>query len=217
MNNALLLLLALPNTLRFNFRYFRLADAIRLPVIVSHRVWLKTLSGRVVLGKVKTGIVKIGFGDVGLFDAARSRAIWSVRGLVAFNGKTRIGHGNKLNVDGQLTLGHNFRMSAESAIVARDSVSIGDDVLISWDVLIMDSDFHPIYDADGTRINPDKPVTIGNKVWIGCRSLILKGVDIADGVIVAASTTLTRSATTPSAIVGGNPPVVVREHVRWEH
>jgi len=217
MNNALLLLLALPNTLRFNLHYFRLRDALRLPVIVSHRVVLKTLKGRVTLGKVKTGIVKIGFGDVALFDAARSRGIWSVRGEVSFKGKARIGHGNKFNVDGRLVIGHNVRMSAESAIVARTSVTIGDDSLISWDVLIMDSDFHPIYDAQGERINPDKPVAIGNRVWIGCRSLILKGVEIADGAIVAASTTLNRPMTTPNAILGGSPPEVIRDGIRWEH
>jgi acetyltransferase-like isoleucine patch superfamily enzyme len=54
-------------------------------------------------------------------------------------------------------------------------------------------------------------------VWIGCRTLILKGVDIADGVVLAASTTLTRSIDAQNSIVGGEPARVIKENIRWQH
>src|SRR5512140_3718511 len=130
--------LGLPNTLIFNFRYFPFFDALKLPVLVSHRVWLMDLSGTCKLGVVRTGVVKIGFGEVGIFDRCNSRTIWQVPGHVEFAGKAAIGHGSKISVVGKLNVGNGLIITAESAIVAHRLVVIGEDVLISWDVLIMD-------------------------------------------------------------------------------
>jgi acetyltransferase-like isoleucine patch superfamily enzyme len=213
--NLLLFLAGLPKTIWFNFRYFRFVDAIKLPVFVSNRVWLMRLGGSVKLGVVKPGVVKIGFGDVGIFDRQRARSIWQVSGSVEFKGVAKIGHGSKISVVGELSVGNNVSITAESALVSHKRIIIGDDVLISWDVLVMDSDLHDIFDNNGLKINQPMAVVIGNKVWIGCRSLILKGVTIADGVVVAANSTLTKSVTLEHAIVGGNPVRVIRKNISW--
>lgn len=215
MKLLVLYFLGLPKTLLFNFYYFPLRDAIRLPVLVSHRVWLMHLSGTCELGEIRLGAVRIGFGEVGIFDRQRSRTIWQVSGCVRFMGSANIGHGSKICVSGNLTIGDGFILTAESAIVAHHSISIGAGVLVSWDVLIMDTDLHDIFDDAGKRINPDRPVHIGNCVWIGCRSLILKGVEIADGVVIAASSTVSKSILQQRAIVGGNATRVIRENVLW--
>ena len=212
----ILLLLGLPKTLLFNLRYFPLRTALRLPVLVSHRVWLLELGGTVRLGAVRTGVVKIGFGDVGIFDQHRSRTIWQVLGTVSFAGSADIGHGSRISVTGVLFLGDGVQMVAESAIVAQRAVAIGKGCLISWDVLIIDTDGHPIYDARGTHINAPAPISIGNDVWLGCRSVVLKGVRIADGVVVAAASTVTRPVEAPNVIVGGSPARVVKENIRWK-
>jgi acetyltransferase-like isoleucine patch superfamily enzyme len=210
-------ILGLPKTILFNFRYFPLRHAIRLPVFVSHRVWLMDLSGKVKISDIQTGAVKIGFGNVGIFDQHRSRTIWQVSdsGVVEFKGKAKIGHGSKISVTGNLSVGKKFSITAESSIVAHKNISIGDDVLVSWDSLIMDTDFHKIYDSNGNQTNLPMPVTIGNMVWVGCRSLILKGVNIADGVVVAAASTVNKSIEIPYSMVGGNPAKVIKEDIRW--
>ncbi|HET9403951.1 MAG TPA: acyltransferase [Burkholderiales bacterium] len=211
-----LFVLGLPKTLLFNFSCLPFRQALQLPVLVSHRVWLKDLSGKVSLADCRTGAVRIGFGDVGIFDPQRSRTIWQVPGHVAFMGTADIGHGSRISVTGELVLGNRLIIAAESAIVAQRSIRIGNDVLISWDVLIIDTDAHPIYDATGNQVNAAMPIRIGNSVWLGCRALVLKGAEIADGVVVAAASTVTRPVLTPNAIVGGNPARVVRENVRWK-
>ena len=61
----------------------------------------------------------------------------------------------------------------------------------------------------------DAPVTIGDRVWIGCRATVLKGVTIGDGAVVAACSVVTRDVP-PRALVAGNPARVVREDVTWE-
>lgn len=208
-------ILAFPKTVFFNFWYLSFKDAIQLPILVSHRVWLMELGGKISLSQVRPGVVKIGFGEVGIFDQHRSRTIWQVSGAVEFKGTANIGHGSKLSVSGKLVLGDRFSISAESAIVASHSVTIGDNVMVSWDALIIDTDFHKLHDAGGNHLNPAAPVSIGNRVWVGCRCLILKGVDIPDGVVLAAATTVSKSVATPGAVVGRSPASVIRENITW--
>lgn len=212
------ILLSLPKTLRFNLHYFPLKIALRLPVFVSHRTFLRELHGKIVLPeKVNTAMIKIGFGDVGHYDRKRSRSIWQVSGTVAFGGKASIGHGSKLSVRGNLTLGADFNMTAESTIVCAHQISFGNDCLLSWDILIMDTDEHPIINQDGIRTNPDKPILVGNHVWIGCKCTLLKGTEIPNNAIVAAGTLLTSAFSGENQVIGGNPPAVLKSDVRWEH
>ena len=137
---------SIPKTLRFNLHYFPFKTALKLPVVVSHRTFLRELHGKVELpDKVETAMVKIGFGDVGHYDRKRSRSIWQVSGTVSFGGKASIGHGSKLSVRGDLKLGAGFNMTAESTIVCAKDIRFGDDCLLSWDILVMDTDEHPLY------------------------------------------------------------------------
>ncbi len=216
LSRKILRLLGLPKTLLFNFRYFPLRDAVRLPVIVSHRVWMMDLSGEVLIrGPLRRGMVQIGFGEVGIFDKHRSRTIWQVSGRVEFGGSASIGHGSKISVSGILELGDNFEIVAESTIVASERVTIGAGTSLSWDVLVMDTDFHSIYDRSGGLLNPPSPVIIGHGVWIGCRSLILKGSVIPDGSVVAAASTVTKLFSVPNSMIGGSPAEVLKENISW--
>ena len=209
---------SIPKTQCFNLHYFPLSKALKLPVIVSHRTCLRELHGTVVLPeKIETAMVKIGFGDVGHYDRQRSRGIWQVSGTVTFCGKASIGHGSKLSVRGNLTLGADFNMTAESTIVCADAIRFGDDCLLSWDILVMDTDEHPLYDSENRRTNPDKPIIVGNHVWIGCKCVLLKGAEVPDDTVLAAGTLLTSAFSGKQQVIGGNPPSILKRDVRWEH
>jgi carbonic anhydrase/acetyltransferase-like protein (isoleucine patch superfamily) len=212
------ILRSIPKTLRFNLHYFPLKTALKLPVVVSHRTFLRELNGEVVLPeKVETAMVKIGFGDVGHYDRKHSRSIWQVSGRVSFGGKASIGHGSKLSIRGDLALGADFNMTAESTIVCAKSIRFGNDCLLSWDILVMDTDEHPLYDKEHKRINPDKPIIVGNHVWIGCKCVLLKGAEIPDNTVLAAGTLLTSAFSGEQQVIGGNPPSILKREVRWEH
>ncbi len=237
------ILCSIPKTLRFNFHYFPLKTALKLPVVVSHRTFLRELHGKVELPEnVKTAMVKIGFGDVGHYDRKRSRSIWQVSGTVSFGGKASIGHGSKLSVRGNLKLGAGFNMTAESTIVCAKEIRFGDDCLLSWDILVMDTDEHPLYNRHETarhetrdsspvpspevsksinkeneRINPDKPIIVGNHVWIGCKCVLLKGAEVPDNTVVAAGTMVKSNFSGEYQVIGGNPPAVLKHDIRWEH
>lgn len=60
--------------------------------------------------------------------------------------------------------------------------------------------------------NPEyeyEPISIGNDVWIGCRAMILDGVKIGDGAIIAAGAVVTKDVP-PYAIVGGVPAKIIK-------
>ena len=212
------ILRSIPKTLRFNLHYFPIGTALKLPVFVSHRTYLRELHGKVMLPeKVQTAMVKIGFGDVGHYDRKRSRGIWQVSGTVNFGGKASIGHGSKLSVRGDLTLGAGFNMTAESTIVCAKEIRFGNDCLLSWDILVMDTDEHPLYNKENERINPDKAILVGDHVWIGCKCTLLKGAEVPSHTVLAAGTLLTSAFAGEQQVIGGNPPSILKRDVHWEH
>jgi acetyltransferase-like isoleucine patch superfamily enzyme len=95
-------------------------------------------------------------------------------------------------------------------------VILGRDCMVAYGSDIRCSDGHSVIDAvSGETLNPAADVVIGDHVWIGIHSQILKGVAIADHAIVAARSVVTRSVTGGS-VVGGNPAKPLRSGVTWD-
>jgi acetyltransferase-like isoleucine patch superfamily enzyme len=114
--------------------------------------------------------------------------------------RIEVGKGAKLRI------GTGTYLNRNTFILTNASVDIGSYCRISWDVIIMDSDQHEI----PGKPSGDKPVTIGGGSWIGCRSIILKGVHIGAGAIVAAGSVVTKDV--PAyCVVGGVPAKVLYE------
>src|SRR5579884_2999038 len=88
-----------------------------------------------------------------------------------------------------IRIGKGTYLNRNTEIVAARSVVIGADCKIARDVLIMDTDQHPV----GTRALISKPVVIGDRVGLGSRSIILKGVTIGHDSIVGAGAVVTKS------------------------
>jgi acetyltransferase-like isoleucine patch superfamily enzyme len=108
---------------------------------------------------------------------------------------------------GLLEIGDNVFINYGSSLVASTHVRIGNDSLIGTHVMVMDTDFHRVedkaYDTSG------KPVILEERVWLGNRSMVLKGVTIGHDSVVAAGSVVT-SDVPPRSIVAGVPARVVR-------
>jgi coenzyme F420-reducing hydrogenase beta subunit len=96
-------------------------------------------------------------------------------------------------------------------ITCGEYIKIGKNAHIAKDVIIRDLDGHYIEDS---TYRTAKPVIIGDNVWIGYRAMILKGVTIGDGAIIAAGAVVTKDVPANS-IAAGNPAKIIRSNVRW--
>jgi len=108
-----------------------------------------------------------------------------------------------------LSIGNMSGIGYGTVISVAKEVKIGDNCMISPHCIIMDSDDHPISPHKrlaGEPVSPEdvKPVMIGNNVWIGAYSVILKGVTIGDNTIVATHSVITKDLL-PNTIYAGFP------------
>lgn len=127
------------------------------------------------------------------------------------------GHG------GQINIGEYCYVGEQTRIWSGINVSIGNRVLIGHQVTIMDNLTHPM-DAEKrheqfrqivTTGHPrdidlkDSPVVIEDDVWIGCQCVILAGVTIGKGAVIAAGSIVTRDIPA-GTVVAGNPARVIK-------
>ena len=107
-----------------------------------------------------------------------------------------------------MRIGDHTFINRRTEIMCRERVSIGQHCAISWDVTIMDTDYHHI-----NGISLARPVVIEDHVWVA-KSTILKGVTIGQGSIVAAGSLVNRDVP-PFSLVGGVPAKILKRDVKW--
>jgi acetyltransferase-like isoleucine patch superfamily enzyme len=108
----------------------------------------------------------------------------------------------------QLMIGRNTYLNG-SSIDCSFEIAIGSDCAIADGVRIMDNSWHSLNSQMGG-------VKIGNKVWIATNALILPGVSIGDGAIVAAGAVVTKDVPA-KCMVAGVPARVIKSNVEWKH
>jgi acetyltransferase-like isoleucine patch superfamily enzyme len=113
----------------------------------------------------------------------------------------------------KIIIGDNVGISG-STINATTTITIGDNVLIGSGCIITDTDSHPLGIEDRIRNDYSKtkssPIVICNNVFIGARSIILKGVTIGEGAIIGAGSILS-SNVPPFSIYAGNPAKFIKK------
>jgi len=115
-----------------------------------------------------------------------------------------------INNNAQLKLGSGY-INNNLNLSCFESIEIGENVIISENVTIRDSDNHEII---GSERKNTLPIIIGNHVWIGMNVTILKGVKIGDGAIIAAGAVVTKNVI-ENSLVGGVPAKVIKNNVIW--
>jgi acetyltransferase-like isoleucine patch superfamily enzyme len=116
----------------------------------------------------------------------------------------------------EIVVGNRVAMS-NAVIVAVKKIEIGDNVLIGGGVTIVDSDFHSLdsgdwfTERDGINAKT-RPVKIGNNVFIGMNSLIMKGVIVGDNSVIGAGSVVTTNVPS-NQIWAGNPAKFIKENL----
>lgn len=155
-----------------------------------------------------------------------------IKGVVyKMHDSSTVNFGNNCLVEGVLTtytplahirVGNGVFIGKNSIIGCANSIEIGNNVLISFDCVIQDSDTHSTdylqrrNDTsdwlNGTKNwsgIPSRPIKIGNDAWIGARSIILKGITIGEGAIIGAGSVVTKDVA-PFTVVAGNPAKFIK-------
>lgn len=128
------------------------------------------------------------------------------------NGRfTMLGHSSiMVHQNAMLAIGNNTYLNGGS-IDCSYSITIGNDCAIADGVKIMDNSWHEI-----ELSNESKEIKICSKVWIATNALILPGVKIEEGAIIAAGAVVTKDVPA-RCMVAGVPARVIKENVEWKH
>lgn len=112
-------------------------------------------------------------------------------------------------------VGHNVNLGTRPLLMAALSkIRMGDSVIFGPEVVIFGGGHNfrevgtPVALVHWKRGDEDLGVSIGSDVWIGTRAVLLRGVDVGRGAVVAAGSVVTKSVP-DYAIVGGNPAKVI--------
>jgi galactoside O-acetyltransferase len=129
---------------------------------------------------------------------------------------------------GQVRIGSRTHIGGGTLLDCAREISVGDDVLMAFDVLVMDHDSHALDFEDRRHdvrewmrgrknwdVVPQSGVRIQDKAWIGARVIILKGVTVGTGAVVGAGSVVVANVPDWTA-VAGNPARVIRELPRRE-
>jgi acetyltransferase-like isoleucine patch superfamily enzyme len=164
---------------------------------------------------VKTG-KKVNFRGFPMFRRYENSAIYFGDNCVLNSSRNSVRIGLQrpcvfitLAPEAEITFGHHSGATG-STFVAYKKISIGNNVLIGTNTMILDNDFH---NADPSKRllsseNPARPVIIEDNVFVGTNSLILKGVTIGENSVIGANSVVINNIP-KNAIAIGNPCKVV--------
>lgn len=125
----------------------------------------------------------------------------------------------------KIVIGDRVFIGPGTKLICYDELIIEDDVMLSWDVTIMDTNAHSLKSKE--RINDvvdwgkgwryknwscveSKKIIIKRKSWIGFNSIVTKGVTLGEGTVVASGSVVTKS-TEDYTVVGGNPAKFIKK------
>ncbi len=192
---------------------------VRHQLLAKRPVWIGSptvLDGAERMTFAPGAVLLVGLASFGL-TSKHDTTVIRVRPGASFHvgGRVALQRGLRIVVDsGRLTIGPGTNVNGlGTKILVAESVTIGAGCTFSWDVQILDNDFHAIT-LGGVQQPKVAPVVIGDRVWVGTRAVILKGVTIGDGAVVAAGAVVTKDV--PSgAVVAGIPAKVVGSAESW--
>jgi len=119
-------------------------------------------------------------------------------------GSCNLFNGVKINIfsGAKFKIGNGSYIAFNSRIFAEKEIIIGTNCAISWDVEMIDTDFHRLSMSDDSIRR--EGIHVGDNVWIGAGARLIKGVNLGNNVIVAAGSLVTGSFQ-DNTIVAGNP------------
>ncbi len=138
------------------------------------------------------------------------------QGVLSINGFVSINRGCKFRISKNATLeiGNGTFINEGVKIYCEEGITIGENCAIAFDSKILDTDIHKIY-HEGEQINKNSTIRIGDKVWIGANSIVLKGTNIEKNTIIGANSVVNGKCIS-NKIYAGVPSQIIAEFDNWK-
>ena len=205
------LLRAIIPSILFNFKYLPFRQAVRFPVWVYKPHFL-ALKGSVIIENehIYCGMIELGFPRAATYP--NTGISWRNRGKVIFKGTCRIPSDCYVVIGKQatLTFGNDFNANSGLKLVSNCKITFGDHTRLGWEVTIIDTNFHPLFDMEKQQFKKAfSPIVIGDYNWFGTQCLIMHGVHTPERCIFGARSIVTRGGKYESYCVHGGSPIHV--------
>jgi acetyltransferase-like isoleucine patch superfamily enzyme len=185
---------------------------------IHHKTLMNIKNSKIIVnnGSLKVGI-DFGYFDGGIYDSAKDRCkIFMINSTLEIFGNVSLYPGVLIyGINAHIIIRNNTKINGGVEIVSLKKIDIGEECLFAEGIILRDNDGHQINSGkDSTNDSEAKEVKIGNHCWIGQRAMVLKGVTLADNVIVGAGAVV--AGNFPSGVaVAGIPAKIIKENVSW--
>lgn len=209
------------HSIYFNFHYLPFSQAVKLPILL-YKPHLVSMKGKVSItgNDIHTGMIRLGFRTCNIYP--NSGISWeNLGGSVCFQGKCMVGNDSFLSfgVKTNVCFGDDFINTAGLKLVSFKGIRFGKSARLGWGVLIMDTNFHPLYDMERKVYKrASGPIEIGDYNWFGTQCRIMHSVRTPERCIFGMNTVVTRNCTMKSyCVMGGDPVRVLTENVMRDY
>lgn len=209
-------ILSLPKTIYFNLKALPLAQAVKLPILIGWNTKIVAAKRGVI--KFPNGcrpmMVRIGFAGSPSVPTDHKGQVSIYDGTLSFEGRACFAAGSTLDNSGMMRIGKNFSSNKNAFVSCSKEVTIGDDVMLGWNVQIYDASGHTVY-HNGLAKHSQAPIKVGNHVWLCSFSTLLKGASIGDGSILAWRSLLIKPIIQDNVLLGGSPAKLIQTDISW--
>lgn len=217
---SLFVFASLPKTIYFNFKTLPFKQALHLPILIGYNIRIVKANKYVISFpddfNVKTFTVRFGFGGTDIIPK-RKGAIKIASGQCIFRNEDCFAAGIILDVNGgRLEFGCNFSANRNCFISCSKEIKFKDDIMAGWNVTVRDSDGHIVVQNQIIK-DHQRPVMIGDHVWLCSYCTVLKGVTIGDGSVVGYGALVTKDFANSNLLIGGSPANIIQTNVAWTH
>lgn len=202
----------------FNFRYLPYNVAKRIPILISSNVRIGELSRDSIIlpPNAPFGLVRLGLNCSYGIEAHKGFLSVEKGARLCFKGRAKLGSGISIRIDsGIISIGEKAFFNANCLLRCTNKITIGNEILVGWNVCFITDDGHVVY-IDGKQREKEKPIAVGNHVWIAADSKIVKGSSISDNSIVAQNSLVNTSFQESNILIGGIPAKILKRNVSWK-
>lgn len=170
----------LHKSIYFNFHYLPFRQAIRLPILLYKPHFIR-LKGSV---KIESNNIHLGMIQMGVLTNTcnpNNGITFDIDGNLIFKGSAIFANDSYIMIRDNGTISLGKRLDANCKLKCCKRIDIGNDCVIAYGTMIMDSDWHALTDiVTGKLINKTAPIEIGNFNFISFNCIVTKGVTTSD-------------------------------------